>query len=136
MWLDKKYRFVIPGNPVGHTATTNRSKNVSARYRKYAKYAKQVRLYAEMAGVPLPLKSSKDHQIVVNVYPYFKNGTHCDPENVRKGIADALAYDTFKKRKGDDKHFGGKFPPPRYDKENPRVVVVIKPYKKKKRRKK
>jgi len=93
-------------------------------------------MLAEAAGLPLPLSADAENQVMVNVYSYFENGTHPDPENVRKGIADALAYDTARKRKGDDKHFGGLFTPPRYDKEFPRAVVIVKDYRRKKKKRK
>ena len=59
-----------------------------------------------------------------------------------KGITDALFYDEEAKElskalgkrktgKGDDKYAGAISPPPRYDKENPRVIVIVKPYRKK-----
>ena len=60
-----------------------------------------------------------------------KMESHADPENIRKGIADALCYNekaSKNKRKGKDKWIGGSFPPPRYDPAHPRVIVIIKTY--------
>ena len=54
---------------------------------------------------------------------YFSKGTHADPENVHKGIKDALFY-----QKGGgtaDKYTGGGYLPPMYDKDNPRVEVIV-----------
>lgn len=76
---------------------------------------------------------------MIRTISYFKNGVHADPGNVQKGVCDALFYDQEKaamaklkgKRgtaKGDDKYTGGSFPPPRYDKDNPRVIVIIEDY--------
>ena len=76
---------------------------------------------------------------MIRTVAYFKDGSHPDPGNVQKGVCDALFYDPEKaalaklKRKkgtgkGDDKHTGGSFAPPLYDKENPRVVVIIRDY--------
>lgn len=58
---------------------------------------------------------------------FFENGVHSDPENVHKGIVDALFYNPDKKRRGSDKHTGGQFEPPLYDKANPRVEFTIYP---------
>ncbi len=88
---------------------------------------KEVRRCAAEAGVPLPLAPTKDSPLIIKTIAYFKNGIHCDPENVRKAVSDALVYDPEKKR-GDDKYTGGIFPPPKYDKENPRTVIIIKSY--------
>lgn len=94
-----------------------------------------VRVAALVAGVPLPLTATKDDPLIIKTIAYFKDGTHCDPENVRKGACDGLFFrpdhPNPKKRKGQDKYTGGSFPPPRYDKENPRTIVIIKPYKEK-----
>lgn len=135
--LKRKYRFVVPGKAVGYVATTKGSKWVP-EYRKFADYAAKVREYADKAGVPIPLYADEEYQIVVKTISYFPNRVHCDAPNVTKGITDALFYDEMAKKlgkrktaKGDDKHAGASCPPPRYDKENPRVVVIVKPYRKK-----
>lgn len=142
----RRARFVVPGKPQGYVATTKRGK-WTKEYQRFADYAKEVRFHAKAAGIKIPLVATKDRQITIRTIAYFPNGTHYDPGNVQKGVVDALFYDEEKaalakmaraagKRprkgrgtgKGDDKHTGGSFPPPRYDKENPRVVVIIKDY--------
>ncbi len=130
----KKYRFVIPGKAVGYVATTKKSK-WTKEYRRFAEYADKVRQFAERAGVPLPLYADEKNQIIVKTIAYFPNRVHADSPNVNKGVCDALFYDPLAKLlgkrktgKGDDKHAGAIAPPPRYDKENPRVVVILKPY--------
>lgn len=122
------YKFEVPGDPRGYTTTTYRDKGRSSRYQKYKEYCQRVREYASMAGVPIPLTANKDTQLMIKTFAYFRGGVHCDPENVRKGVCDALFYDPLNKKKGDDKWTAGFFPPPRYDEEEPRVVVVIKEY--------
>jgi len=97
-------------------------------------------MYARIAGIKLPLRSTKDRPLMIRTIAYFKDGIHPDPGNVQKGVCDALFYDDQKvlgkkTRKGDDKYTGGSFPPPRYDKENPRVVVIIEDYVPKRRKK-
>ena len=75
---------------------------------------------------------TKEKPLMINTIAYFRNGVHCDPENVRKAVADALAYKVDEGKKGCDKFTSSQFPPPRYDKEFPRTVVIIKPYVRKK----
>jgi len=114
----------VPGVPVGYT-THNRKKNgphrVSRAILKYWNYLAHVRDCAQSAGLICPIESDKDDPLDVHVFPFFKNGVHPDPGNVEKGIKDALFY----KAKTADKYTGGSYAPPRYDKENPRVVVVV-----------
>ncbi len=132
--LKKKYRFIVPGKAVGYITTTRNSK-WSPEYKKFSEYAKFVRQCADRAGVPLPLYADEENQIIVKTIAYFPNRVHCDAPNVTKGICDALFYDELAKKlgkrgtsKGDDKYAGATCPPPRYSKEKPRVIVIIKPY--------
>lgn len=129
----RRARFVIPGKPVGYVATTRRGK-WKPEYQRFAEYAKHVRMCARAAGIHIPVVSTKRMPLTIRTIAYFPNGVHCDPGNVQKGVVDALFYDEGKtrgRRKGDDKYTGGSFPPPLYDKENPRVVVIIKDYERK-----
>lgn len=131
-------RFVVPGKPRGYVATTYKSKfkrgfDAAAykSYLRYAAYCKHVRRCARAAGVELPIVSGPQNPLLIKTIAYFKNGVHADPENIRKGIADALCYNekgAKNSRKGKDKWIGGSFPPPRYDPDNPRVIVIIKSY--------
>lgn len=135
----RKAKFIVPGNPVGYVTTTKKSK-WNKRYKYYADYKKIVQFYARSVGIKLPLVATKDRQLTIRTIAYFKNGRHPDPENVNKGIRDALFYDEHhvrgnKSAKGDDKHTGGSFTPPKYSK-NPRVIVIIKDYVSKSRTKK
>ena len=137
--LTKKYRFIVPGKPAGYLAITGKQK-WTKEYQRFADYAKKVRMYAERAGVPIPLYADEENQIIVKTIAYYPNRDHCDAPNTNKGVCDALFYDEEaaaiaklmgKKKatgKGDDKYAGAIAPPPRYDKENPRCVVIIKPY--------
>lgn len=153
MRISSAFRFVVPGKPVGYVATTGKSK-WTKEYQKYAEYAKVVRLHAAAAGLSIPIHATKERPLIIKTIAYFENGVHCDPGNVQKGVVDALFYDEEKAAlakfarqagrkpkkgrgtgKGDDKHTGGAFPPPRYDKKNPRVVVIVKPYKKMRKKK-
>lgn len=133
----RKVRFVVPGKPVGFKTTTTGGK-WNRDYGKYVDYKRVVERCAIRAGISLPLVATKDRPLTIRTISYFKDGRHPDPGNVQKGICDALFYNKNKKGKrrtgkGDDKYTGGSFPPPRYDKENPRVVVIIKDYVRKKK---
>ncbi len=121
-------KFIVPGDPFGHVAATAYSKNYSKQYAKFIKYAKFVRYCAIEAGIRLPLNADISNPLLIKTFSYFRDRRHCDPENVRKGICDALFYDPVQKKKGNDKYTAGYFPPPRYDPDNPRVVVVIREY--------
>lgn len=143
-------KFEVPGDPVGYVATTSRGK-WSAQYQRFAEYAKRVRFYARASGISTPLLATKGHPLTIRTISYFANGRHPDPGNVQKGVVDALFYDEKKADlaklyrkmgkkmrttgKGNDKYTGGSFPPPLYDSEHPRVVVIIKDYQPKKRKK-
>ena len=124
MALRVVHSFVVPGNPVGYYAagrTPNRR-----RQGQYIAYQKLVQSYAMTAGARLPLRATAERPMLVHVVPYFASGVHCDPENVRKGIADALFYAGRGAEKGSaDKHTGGSFPWPLYDRERPRVEVTV-----------
>lgn len=118
------YKFTIFGPPVGyysHGARPNYS-----RLRKYVDYKELVQFLARIQEVVLPLVATKDRPLDIRTAAYFKNGVHPDPENVHKGIVDALFYSQDRKVKGSgDKHTGGRFFSPKYDKNNPRVEVWI-----------
>ena len=73
------------------------------------------------AGLKVPLQATGEKPLCICTVAWFRNGVHPDPENVRKGIADAL----FKAGEGGgDKYTGGTFYPPMYAK-NPRVIVEV-----------
>ena len=128
-------KFIVPGSPVGYVTTTFRGK-WNKNYKKFSDYAKEVRLHARSSGISIPLYADIDRPLIIRTVSYFKNKVHCDPGNVQKGVVDALFYndkESFRMHKknkgpgkGNDKYTGGSFPPPRYDKNNPRVVVIIK----------
>lgn len=97
------------------------------RKRAYETYLQGVQMFAKMAGIRLPLIAKRDAPLLIHTVSYFKNGVHPDPENVRKAVSDALFY-TGKGGRGKgsgDKYCGGSFLPPLYDKENPRVEIII-----------
>lgn len=114
--------FVVLGDPFGyysHGARPNWKRKT-----KYHEYLKMVRDFAEVSCIQLPLKATNKNPCYIHTVAYFATGTHSDPENVRKGIVDALFYNKEFKGIG-DKHVGGSFSHPLYDAENPRVEVRI-----------
>ena len=110
--------FVVPGAPVGYTVMAGKW---SHRKTKYVAYKKYVQECCEANGISLPLLASKECFARIVTKSYFVNGVHPDPENVHKGVKDAMFY----KAKGGDKYTGGEYSHPLYDKENPRVEVRI-----------
>lgn len=119
---------------MGFKTTTKRSK-FSEDYQKFVKYKVLVQWHARAAGIKLPLKATKNRPLMIRTVAYFKDGRHPDPGNVQKGVCDALFYKVKKAGakakktgKGDDKYTGGSFPPPFYDYDDPRVVIIIKDY--------
>lgn len=116
--------FEVPGQPVGYY-TRGKAPNWK-RYNKYVAFKQKVQEHAKTAGVALPLVATRGQPLFISTHSVFKNGVHSDPENVHKGVVDALFYDKDRKRKGaGDKYTGGFFDPPRYDKLRPMVLVRI-----------
>lgn len=117
-------RFVVYGPPVGyytHGKVPNRR-----RLTKYVEYKRLVQVTAKVAGVDIPLTATRTDPLIIRTRAYFKHGTHPDPENIHKGIVDALFYPATRRGKGvGDKYTGGSFNPPVYDAARPRVEIMI-----------
>jgi len=121
-----KKTFTVPGEPCGYYAQAARSiwkmsPKQRERAQKYRSYQEKVILYARQAGITVPLKASSENCLSINTAAYFSDGRFCDPENVRKGITDAL----FKGAGKADRWTGGAFSVPMFDKATPRVEVEI-----------
>ncbi len=86
------------GNPIGYYSMTHRGKWVDKRAIRYLAWKRFVVHCWIMKFGNLP-KFKPGAEIRLNVHCSFKNERHFDPENVRKGISDAL----FK----NDKHVWG-----------------------------
>lgn len=84
------------------------------RMNEYHAWKDHVREHAP-AGLPQP---AQGQPVRVDIWCWFADGTHNDPENVRKGIVDALYP------KG-DKFVFGYHHFPQYDPQNPRVEVQV-----------
>ncbi|MHA0041525.1 RusA family crossover junction endodeoxyribonuclease [Deinococcus sp. PEB2-63] len=124
-------RFIIPALPCARTTAGKIDRTKPLRPKLVGYYTKGARPnYARMneyhdwkdhvrANVPGELPSAtKEQPVRLDVYCYFASGTHADPENVRKGIVDALFP-------GGDKFVFGYHHFPQYDAQNPRVEVEV-----------
>lgn len=123
------YSFTVFGPPVGYTIQLGRFR-FNKRKVKYIEYKK---LIQEKCPFALPLVATKERPVHIETNSFFVNGIHPDPENVHKGVKDALFYvakgksskDGKKVKGSGDKYTGGMYHPPAYDKENPRVEIFI-----------
>jgi len=117
------HRFTVEGDPVGYYALGKHPN--WKRKEQYHTYKRAVQRVAELAGVGR-LVASIERPLRIHTTAWFRTRVHPDPENVRKGICDALFYRRPSQHRGNaDKYTGGSFPPPLYDRERPRVEVVI-----------
>lgn len=110
--------FTIPGKPVGYTIIAGKFYG-GKRKTQYLNYKKLVQ--ALLPPTLRGLTATRERPVLILTQAYFENGTHPDPENVHKGIKDAIFY----KAEGGDKYTGGTYWAPHYDKQNPRVVVTV-----------
>ena len=83
--------FRIPGDPIGYVRMTGRGK-FTARAKRYHAWMVAVQVEARKAGFRLPMEATEAAPLRIDAYATFKNRRHPDPENVRKGIVDALFY--------------------------------------------
>ena len=110
----------IKGNPLGYHRTTQGSywNDASKRYHQWKNYVADA--YCTAVGIRYwqnekPIVSNKN-KVYLHTKIFFANDSRSDPDNVQKGIADAL----FK----NDKYVVGSYDF-HFDKENPRVEVEI-----------
>lgn len=99
------------GNPVPYTRTTRRAKFVAGPAIRYSQWKKFVQKVAMVAGFPFG-KLEHNGMYRLDVHCRLLAGNHGDPENIRKGIQDALFFDERLKYKhdelgGGDKHVWG-----------------------------
>lgn len=96
--------------------TKGRANNFNPRAKEYNAWKKHVVQHSPVFNLSA---NSFNTRAVVTIWAYFSSGTHCDVENLRKGIVDALFP------KGDKWVSARELPFPAYDKENPRILVVV-----------
>ena len=115
--------FTIPGHPVPFLVGVRHQ--TRKRRDAYKDYCEAVRLVARLAGIK-DIKITAEAPLHFHTRAFFENKRHGDPENIHKAIVDAICYKEEGGKGGkQDKYTGGCFCPPRYDKRNPRVEVVI-----------
>lgn len=115
----KRYAFTVAGHPVGAVRMT-RSGRFSKAAQRYHDYKRSIQIEARAIGIRLPLRAEEQQPVMVHTQCFFENRRHPDPENVQKGVVDALFYGAV----GGDKYVGGSYAPPAYHKY-PRVHVVV-----------
>ncbi|MFC4639821.1 RusA family crossover junction endodeoxyribonuclease [Deinococcus hohokamensis] len=96
--------------------TNGKSPNFD-RAREYSDWKVHVQQHAPAQT----FSATRAHPVRVDVWCFFPNGAHADPENVRKGVVDAL----FEHRAGGDKYVYGYHHFPQYDPKHPCVVVEV-----------
>lgn len=120
------YRFTIPGPPVPFIANWRLAGFIERK--RYMSWAKDARGHAAIQNVP-PLEASQEKPLLVHTRAFFKDRKHSDPENIRKAVVDSLFYESRgrggKRSSARDKYVGGACAVPCYDKDAPRIEVVI-----------
>lgn len=123
----KTFAFEVPGDSVPYTRMTRGGlkllkmpdhkldKTGLDKKRKIQRYLDYKNL-VEMISLQAKFDRAPKEKVYLNCMIYFKNYAHADPENVRKGIQDAL-FDN-------DKYVAGAYDFD-YDPQNPRVEVTI-----------
>lgn len=109
-------------NPIGYTRTTQKSKwnENSIKYEIWKRVVANTFLN-ECPNLRVPKRTKCKLEIMI----YYKNDIKSDPDNVFKGIADALSDTKLEKRLyKNDNYITGSFDF-NYDKSNPRVLVSI-----------
>lgn len=125
--VGNRVEFVLFDDPVGYTPNF-KGRRWTKRAKKYIEYKEYVqgvvREIEQKFGVEIAV-GQFNRPVYIRTAAFFRNGIHPDPENVHKGIKDALWW----KPKGDrglgDKYTGGTYEPPMYDDDNPRVHVEV-----------
>ena len=112
--------FTVPGKPVGYQTMT-RGGRFSAKATKYHAWMERVKTLALSAGWRQP-EATFERPVYVETTAFYADKRGPDPENVRKGIVDAL----FPSRRGaGDKYVWGRHGRWEIDARRPRVEVLI-----------
>lgn len=129
--VENRIEFILFDDPVGYAINIGgQGARFNPRVEKYQEYKEYVQdVLAEIFtryGVGVPA-ATQERPVRITTAAFFRHGTHPDPENVHKGIKDAIFWRPKSERKGTkgDKYTGGTYEPPMYDPQNPRVHVEI-----------
>ena len=112
------WTFEIPGPAVGYY--TRGARPNWTRMKQYHHYRDHVVRCAQIAGLRPPLTASEASRLRIDVRLHSKGRVHPDPENIRKGVVDALFYRAGKS----DRYVWGTLWQTVYDVE-PKVIVVV-----------
>lgn len=122
-------KFIVAGNPIPFSRTTQRGKFVSPQWKRYADYKTKIvavflnaiendvdkRKFVynyQMHGKPIVITE----KVYVLSVAYFADKRHGDMDNIQKGVQDALFVS--------DKEIVGAYNFD-YDSNNPRLEVVV-----------
>lgn len=122
--MQREIRFTIKGNqedpkgnPIPYLRTTQRSSRFNEKAKRYHAWKDYVRFAAfGDGGYGADRQLDPLYKSYMSIVVFFANKKHADPDNIFKGIADAMFFN--------DKYLAGTFDY-HYDKENPRVEVKI-----------
>ena len=97
----KVYSFTIPGDPVPYLRMTQgqvrlmripdhrldeKALVIKERIRRYLNYKEEARI----RSASLKFNKKPKEKVFFNAVIYFRNKAHGDPENIKKGIQDAI----------------------------------------------
>jgi hypothetical protein len=107
--------FFVEGEPVGYTIALQLW---APRVKRYHDFCELVRFSALQAGVDLPIVATEAAPVYLYTQAVFGRRRFPDPENVHKGIKDALFYAKRSgirgRGRGDDRWTGGQYEAPAF----------------------
>jgi hypothetical protein len=111
--MRRAVEFFIEGEPVGYTIALQRH---APRVKRYHAYCELVRVAALQAGVALPVEATEAQPVYLYTQAVYRCRRFPDPENVHKGIKDALFYRRRRAGRGhgDDRWTGGQYEAPAF----------------------
>ena len=133
--MDRRGSVYLASDVSGYETMTWRGR-FNTRARRYHRWCQKVRVCALASGflkLPLP---SRDGSVQVDVVCWFPAKRHPEPENVRKGIVDALYYPRWLPMRRKmvvelarvghlDRFVYGRHGPAQYSTDHPRVEVRV-----------
>jgi hypothetical protein len=111
--MGKAVEFFVDGEPVGYTIAFQRN---APRVKRYHQFCELVRFSALQAGLVLPIEATEAEPVYLYTQAVYGRRRFPDPENVHKGIKDALFYQRRLaiRGRGDDRWTGGQYEAPAF----------------------
>jgi hypothetical protein len=111
--MGKAVEFFVDGEPVGYTIAFQRH---APRVKRYHQFCELVRFSALQAGLSLPIEATEAEPVYLYTHAVYGRRRFPDPENVHKGIKDALFYQRRLaiRGRGDDRWTGGQYEAPAF----------------------